>query len=574
MASKLPLRLVLVWHMHQPDFRDFATGEFNHPWVYLHAIKDYSDMAAHLEQHPSVHAVVNLVPILLDQLEDYAEQFASGHIRDRLLRLLMREKLDDVEPAERRFLLDQCFRANHSKMVEPYTRYKRLRDLYTFVQTHGSDCADYLSGQYLADLVTWYHLAWTGETLRRKEETIVQLMSKGEGFTASERKQLFDLLGAVIQDIVPRYRRLAESGRVELSTTPHYHPIGPLMLDFNAARDSIPDAPLPQADHYAGGRTRLAWHVQEAMRTHNARFQQHPVGMWPAEGAVSHAFLEVLSEHRVGWVASGEAVLTNTLRSAGKSTSDRMDFLYRPYAFEAAGHRMLCFFRNDRLSDMIGFEYKGWHGKDAAGHFIAQLEEIHAKTPPGQSPVVSVILDGENAWEYYPYNAYYFLDELYLVLGAHPDIRTATYAEVLAEPEGNGGQGESGFVRPLPKLVAGSWVYGNLSTWIGSDPKNRAWDLLCSAKQSYNLVMASGRLNESGMHAALRQLAICEGSDWFWWFGDYNPAQSVSTFDQLFRANLANLYRLLHLPAPAQLSEPISRGGVSPESGGSMRRTT
>ena len=574
MASKLPVRLVLVWHMHQPDFRDFTSGEFSHPWVYLHAIKDYSDMAAHLEQHPSLHAVVNLVPILLDQLEDYADQIATGHLRDRLLRLLVRPDLDGIEASERQYLLEQGFRANHTRMVEPFTHYKRLRDLYVFVQAHGGDPALYLSGQYFADLVTWYHLAWTGETLRRKEETIVRLLAKGEGFTHAERTQLFDLLGAVIRDIVPRYRRLAQSGRVELSTTPQFHPIGPLLLDFACAREAMPEAPLPEAHHYSGGRTRLVWHIQEAVRTHAARFERHPVGMWPAEGAVSQAFVQLLAEHKVSWIASGEAVLSHSLRQAGQPAEDRNEFLYRPYRHEADGHRMLCLFRDDRLSDLIGFEYKAWNGKDAAGHFVAQLEQIRARTPPERSPLVTVILDGENAWEYYPYNAYYFLDELYRAIGSHPDIRTLTVEEVLQDPAGNGGSGEDHFVRPLPKVVAGSWVYGNLSTWIGSTPKNRAWDLLCSAKQSYNLVMASSRLNESDMRAATRQLAICEGSDWFWWFGDYNPPQSVSTFDRLFRANLANLYRLLHLPSPAQLNEPISHGGGAPESGGAMRRAT
>jgi alpha-amylase/alpha-mannosidase (GH57 family) len=180
--------------------------------------------------------------------------------------------------------------------------------------------------------------------------------------------------------------------------------------------------------------------------------------------------------------------------------------------------------------------------------------------------VVSVILDGENAWEYYPYNGFYFLDELYRALESHPSIRTATFSEVL------GDLGAGGLSRPLPPLVAGSWVYGNLSTWIASEQKNRAWDLLASAKQSYNLVMASGRLDETAMQAAAQQLAICEGSDWFWWFGDYNPEQAVAMFDRLFRVNLANLYRLLQLAPPAQLSEPISRGGGHPDMGGAMRR--
>ncbi len=571
MAAKHPLRLVLLWHMHQPDFRAPTTGEFAHPWVYLHAIKDYADMAAHLENHPRVHAVVNLVPILLDQLEDYCDQFASGNLRDPLLRLLARQDLEHATEAERELILNQCFRANHAKMIEPYTPYKRLRDLYESVITLGGDPARYLSGGYLFDLLTWYHLAWMGETVRRKEECVVQLMTRGERFTHADRMRVFELIGRAVQDIVPRYRRLAASGHIELSTTPHYHPIGPLLLDFATARDAMPDAPLPAADHYPGGRSRLTWHITSAQHSHRRRFEADALGMWPAEGALSSPFLKLLAEHKVGWTASGEAILKNTLQRAGIPTSDRGTFLYRPYVVEAEAHRLHCFFRDDRLSDLIGFEYKSWHGKDAAAHFIAQLEEIRTRAEPGHPPVVSVILDGENAWEYYPYNAYYFLDDLYRLLEDHATIRTATFAEILSDPT-PGVARPTDFVRALPPLVAGSWVHGNLQTWIGSEPKNRAWDLLASAKQSYNLVMASGRLSEADTQAAAAQLAICEGSDWFWWFGDYNPPEAVSVFDRLFRANLTNLYRLLQLPPPAQLSEPISRGGGHPDLGGAMRR--
>jgi alpha-amylase/alpha-mannosidase (GH57 family) len=564
------LRLVLVWHMHQPDFRDFNTGEFTHPWVYLHAIKDYTDMAAHLENHPGVHAAVNLVPVLLDQLEDYADQFATGRIRDPLLRLLAREDLETLDAAGRKLVLDQCFRANHSKMIEPYTPYKRLRDIYQYVESSGGDPARYLSGQFLGDLLTWYHLSWTGETVRRNEEVVVQLMTQGEGYSHADRMRLFELLGNLVSKVIPRYRKLAESGRVELSTTPHYHPIGPLLLDFACAREAMPDAPLPAASHYPGGRSRLCWHLDNALESHRRRFGSYPRGVWPAEGAVSTPFVKLLAEHKVGWAASGEQVLANTLRKAGLPADNRMDFLYRPYAAEFGERRLLCFFRDDRLSDLIGFEYKDWHGQDAAAHFIAQLEEVQARSPAGESPVVSVILDGENAWEYYPYNGFYFLDDLYRLLESHATIRTATCAEVLADPQA-GTQAPS-FVRPLPQLVAGSWVYGNLATWIGSEQKNRAWDLLASAKQCYNLVVASGRLSEDETQAASRQLGICEGSDWFWWFGDYNPQHAVAVFDRLFRANLANLYALLKLPAPAQLSEPIGRGGGHPDLGGAMRR--
>lgn len=567
MSEPRQLKLVLLWHMHQPDFRDHVTGEFKQPWVYLHALKDYSDMAAHLEAHPQVKVVVNLVPILLDQLEDYADQFATGRVRDPLLRLLACEDLDAAGREERKLLLDQCFRSNHVKMIEPFAPYKRLRDLFQFLVAQGSDAGRYLSGQYLADLVTWYHLSWTGETLRREHELVVQLMTQGEGFSLEQRRALFKLIGEVVSGTIDRYRRLAQSGQIELSSTPYHHPIGPLLLEFDSAREAMADdAPFPRAHAYPGGRSRLIWHVQAAQSSHARRFGQAPAGMWPAEGAVSLPFCELLAEQGVTWAASGEAVLLNSLRKSKLPTDDRVQALYRPYRVGTAGHALTCFFRDEQLSDLIGFEYKDWHGGDAAADFLRRLEAIQAQAAQDETPVVSVMLDGENAWEFYPYNGYYFLHSLYDALSVHASIRTATCAEIVRETA------LTGEVMQLPQVVTGSWVFGNLSTWIGSADKNRAWELLISAKQSYDLVLASGRLSTQETEAAARQLAACEGSDWFWWFGDYNPAESVQSFDHLFRAYLANLYRMLKLTPPPQLEEPISIGAAHARTDNAMRR--
>jgi alpha-amylase/alpha-mannosidase (GH57 family) len=560
MSEPRKLTLVLVWHMHQPDFRDQDSGEFRHPWVYLHALKDYSDMAAHLEAHPGVRAVVNLVPVLLDQLEDYAQQCASGQLRDPLLKALTHEDLDRLTRQERRHLLDQCFLANHTKMIDPFAPFKRLRDLYEFTQAHGGEAERYLSGQYFADLVTWYHLVWTGETVRRAHEPVVRLMSQGEAFSYAQRMELFQLIATVLREVVGRYRKLGESGRVELSSTPYCHPVGPLLLDFACAREALPDAPLPEAQCYPGGRSRLGWHLDRAIDSHGRHFGSRPAGIWPAEGAVSMPFARLLAQSGVRWIASGEGVLANSLRKSKLPAEERGHYLYRPYRLEEGP---ACFFRDERLSDLIGFEYKGWHGADAASDFISQLEQILAAAPAGEEPVVSVILDGENAWEYYPYNAYYFLHDLYGALEKHPHIRTATCSEVLVR----------GTAAPtLPQLVTGSWVYGNLSTWIGSPDKNRAWDLLAKVKQSYDLVTASGRLSAEEAEAASRQLGVCEGSDWFWWFGDYNPHDSVAAFDRLFRNNLCRLYQLLKLTPPRELDEPVSRGAVDAHTTGAMRR--
>ncbi|MCW5626053.1 MAG: hypothetical protein KIT73_15175 [Burkholderiales bacterium] len=564
MTASPRLDLVLLWHMHQPDFRDCGTGEYRLPWVYLHAIKDYSDMAAHLERHPRMRVVVNFVPVLVDQLEDYAAQFAAGTIRDPLLRALVQENLDELDAERRAFVLDRCFRANHTKMIEPYPAYQRLLDLFRIAESHGPAALDYLSGQYLADLLTWYHLAWTGETVRRDHAGVVQLMSKGQGFTSADRRQLFDIIGTVVSDIVPRWQRLAASGQIEISSTPHYHPIGPLLLDFGTARESQPDLPLPRSDHYPGGRGRLAVHLDDAMVSHGKRFGTPPSGIWPGEGALSNGVLDLFADHGVRWTASGAGVLTASLQKCGP-LPPQAEFMYQGY--RVAGRPLVCFFRDDRLSDLIGFEYAKWHGRDAAAHFVGELEQVAALATPERTPLASVILDGENAWEYYPYNGFYFLDDLYAALEDHPFIRASTYHEYLT-------RNPAPAIAPLETLVAGSWVYGNLSTWIGSRDKNAAWDLLVDAKRHFDLVMASNRLTAEEQSLASRQLAICEGSDWFWWFGDYNPPESVSSMDRVFRLDLAHLYRLLKLPVPPALDHPISFGGGDAEMGGAMRRSS
>jgi alpha-amylase/alpha-mannosidase (GH57 family) len=568
---KKTVDLVFLWHMHQPDYRDYSSGDFVLPWTYLHAIKDYTDMAYHLERHPKVRAVVNFVPILLDQLEDYTDQFATKRLRDPLLRLLVHEDSCNLSPEQRQLALDACFRTNHTMMISPYPAYKRLLELFTRLQTDGEIALSYLSGQYVADLLTWYHLAWCGESIRREHALVARLMSKAEGYNYEDRKQLLDLIGELIAGIIPRYRKLAETGQIELSATPHYHPLAPLLIDFASAREAMPDAPLPESPHYPKGRQRVTAHIQLAKKSHRERFGAEPQGMWPAEGSISTETLQVFASEGCHWIASGEGVLVNSLSHTQQTVPKREQYLYRPYRQENGADGLTCFFRDDRLSDLIGFEYSRWHGKDAAGNFIDQIEAIAAQAPEGETPVVSVILDGENAWEYYPYNGFYFLEELYAALDAHPDIYTNTYIDYL---KSNASRTDGAKIRSLPGIVAGSWVYGDFSTWIGSKDKNRAWDLLCVAKQSFDMVMSSGRLSPSEQEAAERQLFSCESSDWFWWFGDYNPSHSVASFDRLFRHNLSELYRLLKLPPPMNLSEPVSQGSGHPEAGGAMRRAS
>lgn len=571
MTAKRPkLYLNLYWHMHQPDYRDTLTGEYVLPWTYLHAIKDYTDMAYHLEENPAARVTFNFVPILLDQLEDYTKQFLSNDIKDPLLAMLAKGSLEYLSKDERCLIVDSCFKSHHEKMLEPFAHYQRLHNIYRALQVEGSTASNYLSGQYMADLLVWYHLAWTGESIRRNNVFVQALMEKGSQFTLQERLDLFALIGELIAGLIPRYKQLQQSGQIEISTTPHYHPILPLLLDFKSTRDAMPFAPLPHCGQYPGGRQRAQAHIEAAQASHARRFEEPSVGMWPAEGGVSHAALSLMAENGIKWAATGEGVLANSLYKSFDNTDlpPRQEYLYKPYRVTDGSHDIVCFFRDDRLSDKIGFEYSKKYATEAVNDFIQSLEAIYEGNDTPQNPVVSVILDGENAWEYYPYNAYYFLSELYEALVANPHIEMTTFSDIVAKSKNV----EYGDLETLPQIAAGSWVYGSFSTWIGSSEKNHGWDLLCEAKKCYDRVMQAHVLNPIEVRACERQLAICEGSDWFWWFGDYNSSVSVDSFDRLYRRNLANLYQLLKQPVPEALSHAISVGAGDPAVGGTMRR--
>lgn len=578
-ADRPKLYLNLYWHMHQPDYRDLATNSYVLPWTYLHAIKDYSDMAFHLEENPAARVSFNFVPILLEQLEDYTQQFKNNTVRDPLLALLIKEDLSDISHDECHLICESCFKSHHEKMLSPFPHYQRLLQIYQLVEPlmkqHAETNRDefhYLSAQYKADLLVWYHLAWCGESLRRTNPVVQALMTKGVLFTFEERAELYAVIAETISNLIPRYKMLMERKQIELSTTPYYHPILPLLLDFRSTLDAMPDAPLPASPNYQGGQARAVAHVQSAKKSHAHHFGVTPRGMWPAEGGVSHAALSLMAEHGLEWAATGQAVLSNSLLKSHLNNANKDDYLYQPYRITNGANDILCFFRDDQLSDKIGFEYAKLHSRDAVNDFVKTLENIYQNNTTDKSKVVSVILDGENAWEYFPYNGYYFLSELYAALTSHPNIKMTTFSDIVDMYQNSKTPDHGLSASVLPQVAAGSWVYGTFSTWIGSKDKNLAWDLLCAAKKTYDNVVAKNNLTAEQVKACERQLAICEGSDWFWWFGDYNSSDSVSSFDQLYRRNLINLYTLLGQPVPDALHHKISAGGGSSENAGTMRR--
>jgi alpha-amylase/alpha-mannosidase (GH57 family) len=544
-AKKSRLNVVLCWHMHQPEYRDPVSGVYIQPWTYLHAIKDYTDMAAHLEANPKAHAVVNFVPLLLEQIDDYAHNVRAHLNHNTPLNDPLLDALNEIPSglARRADLIRKCLRANAVRLIAPNPAYAQLAELARYALDNPGALA-YLGDSYFFDLAVWYHLAWMGETVYRSDSRLAQLKTQGHAFTSTQRRLLLDVIASQIEGLIPRYRALAESGRVELSMTPYAHPILPLLLDFHAAREAMPDAALPHGS-YPGGEERVRWHLQHGREVFQHYFGQIPTGCWPSEGGVSSAALKAIAEAGFDWVATGGNVLKHSLHfeQAG------------PY--EACLHSawklddlpLNCYFRDDGLSDLVGFQYKDWHADDAVANLLGHLEHIadHCTDP---NSVVSIILDGENAWEHYPNNGYYFLHALYDGLGKHPRFNLTTFA-ALQKPTAK--------AAVLPRLVAGSWVYGTFSTWMGDKDKNRAWDMLVEAKLAVDKALP--HLEATPREAVLQQLAICEGSDWFWWLGEYNSADTVADFERLYRLQLTRLYRMINQPAPDYLGSVFAHGG-------------
>lgn len=554
------LKLVLCWHMHQPQYSEPMGGMYQLPWTYLHAIKDYVDMAWHLENVPGAKAVVNFAPTLLEQLADYDDQLkgrfkGTGRLKDPLL-IALDSPVQPVHVEERKTLIMACLRANDEKLIQPFPHFSRLVETARWALDE-PERLNYLNDQFMIDILVWYHLVWMAESVRRSDVRIQALMKKGRLFNFHDRRQLMIVIGELLHDLIPRYRRLAETGRVELSVTPYAHPIVPLLLDINSTHEAMPGAALPEITDYPGGEERAHWHMEEGLRVFESFFGFRPKGCWPSEGAVSEATLKLIAQHGFEWAATGENVLRNSLKLSGLDGAS----IHKPYKMPGASPA--CFYRDDGLSDMIGFTYTKWGADDAVNDFIHHLLNIKKNTEGDPDRVVSVILDGENAWEYYSYNGYYFLQSLYKRLQDHPEIELTTFTEALH----NG-------VLPakLPKMMGGSWVFGTYSTWIGDPDKNRGWDLLSEAKQTFDKVMATQDFDAETQTALERQLAICEGSDWFWWFGDYNSADSVSDFERLYRLHLSNLYQMLGEEVPQRLSEVVSQGGGGIEQAGTMRR--
>ena len=524
--------LCFLWHMHQPFYKDLVTGEYKLPWTRMHALKDYYGMARILEEFPEVRQTFNLVPSMMAQVAEYA----SGDAKDPFLQAALKPA-EDLTDADRAFLLQHSFYSDPERMIYRYPRYGELYGSWQGQKRSGS--RNLFGPQDFRDLQMWSQLAWFDEEFQAQDAEVREWVRRGRDFTPADQRRMGEKQREMVGQVLPVYRRLAAAGQIEISTTPYYHPILPLLCDSNIAAVAHPKVPLPPRFRYPDDARRQLVLAREYMAR---QFGAAPAGLWPSEGSVSDEVFAMASELGFEWAATDSGVLNRTL---GRVVP--VDGLYRPYCWRQGGKTLNAIFRDHFLSDLIGFVYAKMDAAQAAEDFLRRIRENCAGlAAAGRDALVPIILDGENAWEYYDHNGRPFLRELYRRITEDRRMSAVTVSEALRllAPE------------PVDHIFPGSWIDANFDVWIGAEEDNQAWMQLLRARRAYD---SAAGVPEVERRLALEELLIAEGSDWCWWYGPEHHSANRVEFDQLYRSHLANVYRFLNLTPPEELSRPILR---------------
>jgi alpha-amylase/alpha-mannosidase (GH57 family) len=540
------LRVILLWHQHQPFYKNLVTGEYRLPWVRLHALKDYYGMVKLLDEFPNVHQTFNLVPSLITQIQDYV----AGTAHDPFLAVAAKPARD-LTLDERRFALQYLFQANPVNLIGRYPRYAELFERFRSSGDSPDRAERYFLPQDFTDLQVLSQIAWFDEFFL-EDKDLAELVRKGRNFTSDDQKFVIHREREELSKVLPAHAEAAKKGLIELSTSPFYHPILPLLCDTNIGAVSSPGLPLPQQRfrHQEDARDQLL----RGLDLHEKVFGVRPRGVWPSEGSVSEEALTIAHGLGVNWMATDEGVLGRSLGvyfsrdGQGRLPGHLGEKLYNVHHYENGATQMNLIFRDHTLSDLIGFVYSGMPPQDAARHLIQNIRQAAQPVlDMGRDAFVPIILDGENAWEYYPKSGREFLRRFYEGLQHTPGLESVTVSEAI-ERQKNPGK--------LHALTPGSWINANFNVWIGAPEDNRSWDYLSQARDFY--AQNAAQATEAQRDLAYQELLIAEGSDWNWWYGPEHHSANDRDFDELYRKHLSNVYQALGGIPPDALAQPIS----------------
>ncbi len=573
MNGLTPINVLFLWHFHQPYYKDDFTGEIMMPWTRLHATKDYFFMAALLRKYPGIHATFNYSPSLLRQIEDYGSNYKDMLKKEEFLSI-SDKKISEFSQEDKLFVIDKFFPAcsSSNKFIEKSERLKQL--YYRLKNASGVgyeeklnlfDLQDYL------DVVVLFNLLWIDPISISSDEFLTSLKNKDKKFTEEEKNRLIrEKIPEILNKIIPVIKEMTKTGQIELSASPYYHPILPLLIDTDIA-DFHDGIKLPKPFRHPED---ADYQIQSAISYFEKKLNYKIKGMWPSEGSVSERALKLFLDNGIKWIATDEEILSNSI-GVNFSDSNNRKLLYRPYVAQRDGRQLYIFFRDKALSDLIGFKYSSYEPKAAAEDLINNLKNIALSIQnynENDLSVIPVILDGENAWEYYNNNGFDFFNYLYEGLSANDDIiKTVTFSEYIKKAEDKlktpfldikwnaNSYSELDFskIYNIPMIYPGSWINHNFRIWIGDKEDNKAWDLL-SKTRDYLVQKSNAQEQDSNnLKAAWEQIFIAEGSDYNWWYGEDRTSGIDDQYDNLYRTHLINVYRFLKDNPPDEYYVPL-----------------
>jgi alpha-amylase/alpha-mannosidase (GH57 family) len=538
------LNVLFLWHMHQPLYH-VADESLRMPWVRMHGLKDYLGMARIVSESEAYRMTFNFTPILWEQLEKYSNGYT-----DRELEISLKSAAS-LSMDERRFLLAKMFRGNPVSLIKPYSRYL---ELFEHFGNGGEDAAHRMTEQDINDLVVWRILSWIYPDIRRSSRFISRLMEKGRDYSDDEKLSLIKETLILIETLPEMYNDLFREKQIDLTTTPYYHPILPLIIDSETAirsagmKGSFP-APFAFPED-------AEWHVKAAIEKHRHLFNSTPEGMWPAEGSVSQQAADLFSKYGIKWIASDEAIIQKTLSKPIKRNKQgdvlNPEILYKPALLQTEYEPVFVFFRDRVLSDLIGFDYQSYDIEQAVDDFVNRLCRIRDRIQNYEGDhCVSIILDGENAWEHYPDGGFSFLKHLFSSISKCNGLYLNTFSDYLKI-------NKNICPNSVDHLLSGSWIDGDFGIWIGQQEENQGWAYLKDASDMLSSENVKSMMSSEDYRIAKRYLRAAQGSDSFWWFGDVHYTAEKAEFDSIFRELLINAYKSAGITVPRYLYKAIS----------------
>lgn len=515
-----PTKVIFLWHMHQPLYNYPSKKDYLAGWVRLHAIKDYYGMAAVVNKFANVKVTFNFSGVLLKQLLDY-----TRGAKDYYLVLTLKDP-SHLTTKEREFIKERFFHINFERYVRPHKRY---------IQLHQQKISKKkFSYQDMMDLQVLFNLCWFHPYSLKKDKNLKSIVKKERNYTEDDKKYVIEKQYEIISKIFPLYKKLLDAGRIEVTIAPYYHPILPLLYDTDVVKEfpylktPISRFSRPEDCH---------WHLKKSKETFREIFSNEVEGSWPSEGSISEGVMRIYKEEGFKWIGLDEGILFRSLMTdyiPYDLIKNQRHIIYRPYNFDGVN----LFFRDRNLSDAISFIYQGWDDSTfAAQDLLEHFKRIHYHTIPFyKERMVPIIMDGENAWEYYPNNGVDFLEHIYASLEKSDILSATTPTEFLATTK----------TKSLERIAPGSWINSDFGVWVGSKTNNLNWHILRRLRDH----IEKSRAKVKNIEKILEHFYIIEGSDWNWW---NTFDESTGDFKKIFLAYVKDIYRSLGKTLPSYI---------------------